>query len=128
MKSSVNQPWSIGEKQISRYGKTWANLDFIISTMNKKQFKEDPYNTNVGTLKVSNRNINMMYKHLIAQSSNISQLANAVYMNDFDKEQKYEIMVSGEVFLLRKHEITKLDETLRDALDTIKKQYHLNIW
>lgn len=128
MKSSVNQPWGISEKHVSRYGKTWATTDFLLNTLNAEQFKNDPLNTNVGTLRLGDRNIHMKYKNLISEASRVSQLASAAYMNKMDKDQKYSVEVAGKDFSLVRHEITRLAETLDDALVTIQRQYQLNIW
>ena len=128
MKSSVNQPWGISKKHVKRYGRTWATTDFILNTLNQEQFRNDPLNVNIGTLKLQGRNIRMKYKHLMSESQRISQLAEAAYMNKLDRDQKYSIELSGNDFSLVKHEITKLAETLADAVSTVQKQYQLNIW
>lgn len=128
MKSSVNQPWSISEDHVSRYGKTWATTDFLLNTLNAEQFRTDPLNTNIGTLRLAGKNIHMKYKNLISEASRVSQLASAAYMNKMDKSQKYSVEVAGKDFSLAQHEITRLSETLDDALVTIQRQFQLNIW
>ena len=48
MKNSINQPWAISEKYISRYGKLWANLYFEFNDkVTTEQFKNDPMNVEV---------------------------------------------------------------------------------
>jgi hypothetical protein len=124
MTGSINQPWAISEKFANKYGKTWSNLDFIIEqNISNEQFKTDPMNVMVGSLKVAGREIHMKYKNLISESLKMQQLRDAAYVSTAGKDQKYAVTVAGSEFQLKKHEIGKLSATLDIALTTVQRGY-----
>ena len=56
MTHSINQPWAISDKFRGRYGDVWADLDFVFNNkISAEVFKEDPMNTEIGYLSISNK-------------------------------------------------------------------------
>lgn len=129
MTNSINQPWAISEKYINRYGETWANLDFVMQPkISAENFKTDPMNCEIGELMIFNQRIKMRYKDLILYSKSVNTIAENVYANKPGKEATFPVDVKGQTFVLRKHEIGKLAQTLSDALDVSMRNYELGLY
>jgi hypothetical protein len=129
MTTSINQPWSIGDKVRNRFGNLWADLDFVMqSKISEENFKTDPMNVTMGELHIAGQCITMRYKDLIAYSKSVETLCNNIYSNPTGKDEKFEVTVKGRNFLLTKQEVRKLTETLNDALNASMRGYELGLY
>ena len=129
MTNSINQPWAISDDFRTRYGNTWADLDFVFeSKISAENFKTDPMDCTMGHLNIFNQHIHMRYKDLITYSKSISTLAGTVYANRPGKTATFPIDIKGRTLTLRKHEIGKLAQTLNDALDVSMRKYELGLY
>jgi hypothetical protein len=129
MTNSINQPWAISDDFRTRYGNTWADLDFVVeSKISAENFKTDPMNCTIGYLNIFNQKIYMRYKDLIAYSKSVNTYAENVYANRPGKEETFPVDVKGQTMVLRKHEIGKLAQTLSDALDVSLRRYELGLY
>tara|TARA_R110000751_G_scaffold37524_1_gene90900 strand:- start:1786 stop:2178 length:393 start_codon:yes stop_codon:yes gene_type:complete len=128
--SSINQPWAISDKFISKYGNIWAEMDFKFNEkLTNYKFKTDPMNTSVGTLEICGKSIPLTYKQLISYTTTVSELAKALYFEkDVSKHDKFVIPLGQKDFYLKKHELGKLNETLGDSLSCIAKSYQLGLY
>ena len=124
--SSVNQPWAISDKYKERYGKIWSEMDFEINNrISNYHFRNDPLNTDAGTLLVCGKKIPMKYKQLLSTSTIVREYATAVYFDRPGKHERFAIEFGNNTLVLKKHEIGKLSETLQDSVETIMKSYQL---
>ena len=129
MIKSINSPAAITDKFVARYGKVWAETDFVIADkISEEIFKEDPMNTDVGYLTLNNRKIQFKFKDLIAYSKSVEELINTIYSSDAGKTDTFDVSIRGESFLLHKHEIARLSTTLLDATTTITRGYELGLY
>lgn len=129
MTNSINQPWAISDDFRTRYGNTWADLDFVVeSKISAENFKTDPMNCTIGHLSIFNQKIYMRYKDLITYSKSVSTFAGNVYANRPGKEETFPVDVKGQTLVLRKHEIGKLAQTLSDALEVSMRSYELGLY
>jgi hypothetical protein len=129
MTNSINQPWAISDDFRTRYGNTWADLDFVVEAkISAENFKTDPMNCTIGHLSIFNQKIYMRYKDLISYSKSVSTLAGNVYANRPGKEATFPVDVKGRTLVLRKHEIGKLAQTLSDALEVSMRSYELGLY
>jgi hypothetical protein len=129
MTNSINQPWAISDDFRTRYGNTWADLDFVVeSKISAENFKTDPMNCTIGHLSIFNQKIYMRYKDLIAHSKSVNTYAENVYANRAKKEETFPVDVKGQTLVLRKHEIGKLAQTLSDALEVSMRRYELGLY
>lgn len=129
MTNSINQPWAISDDFRTRYGNTWADLDFVFeSKISAENFKTDPMDCTMGHLNIFNQHIHMRYKDLITYSKSISTLAGTVYANRPGKTATFPIDIKGRTLTLRKHELGKLAQTLNDALDVSMRKYELGLY
>ena len=129
MTNSINQPWAISDEFRTRYGNTWADLDFVVeSKISAENFKTDPMNCTIGTLHVAGQHIMMRYKDLIAYTKQINTYTNNMYASRPSKTEQFSIDIKGRTVLLAKHEIAKLNETLADALDVSMRNYELGLY
>ena len=129
MTNSINQPWAISDDFRTRYGNTWADLDFVVeSKISAENFKTDPMNCTIGHLNIFNQKIYMRYKDLISYSKSVSTFAGNVYANRPGKEETFPVDVKGQTLVLRKHEIGKLAQTLSDALEVSMRRYELGLY
>ena len=129
MTNSINQPWAISDDFRTRYGNTWADLDFVFeSKISAENFKTDPMDCTMGHLNIFNQHIHMRYKDLIAYAKSISTLAGNVYATRPSKNETFPVDVKGRMLTLRKHEIGKLAQTLNDALDVSMRKYELGLY
>lgn len=126
MTNSINQPWAISDKFIQKYGETWANIDFVFEDkISKENFKTDPMNCLIGTLKVANQQIHMYYKDLINYAKAFETYTNNMYATKPKKDDVFLVEIKGRNAMLVKHEVSKLNETLQDALLTSLRNYEL---
>jgi hypothetical protein len=128
MTGSINQPAAITEKFVQKYGTIWANIDFVMNDVYESQFKTDPMEMKVGTLYVDNAKIVFKYKYLITEVTRLRQILAGMYESNPTKDQKFHFSVANKEFILRKHEINKIVETLEDALHTIQRTYQLGLY
>jgi hypothetical protein len=129
MTNTVNQSWAIPEKFINRYGKIWAELDFEINPkLSNYAFRNDPLNTIVGTLLICQKRIPLKYKQLVKSLNVIDQYISDIHFNKVNKTATTAVKVFNNTFYLKKHEITKLYETITDSCDTIMKSYQLGTY
>ena len=129
MTNSINQPWAISDDFRTRYGNTWADLDFVVeSKISAENFKTDPMNCTIGHLTIFNQKIYMRYKDLISYSKSVSTFAGNVYANRPGKDETFPVEIKGQTLVLRKHEIGKLAQTLSDALEVSMRSYELGLY
>ena len=127
MTKSVNQSWSVSRKFRTRYGSTWADLDFFFKDkVSSATFKTDPMNTNVGSLQLAGISIPFRYKDLINYSKKATKLGGATHRADL--QEKFEFEVKSKTILLNRQEINRLRETLEDALVTVQRYYELGLY
>jgi len=129
MTTSINQPWAISDKFRTRYGNTWADLDFIIEEkISAENFRIDLMNCTIGYLNIFNQQIKMYYKDLIAYSKSINTIAENIYAERPSRDEKFSITLKEHTFFLRKHEIGKLAQTLLDAMNVCMRRYELGLY
>lgn len=129
MTTSINQPWAISDKFVAKYGKTWADIDFMVnSKISADNFKLDPINCEIGTLCVCNHRIPMTYKDLIGYDKQLDIFLNNIYAEQTNKTDIQYVTIKGRECLLVKHEVAKLTETISDALASVIKSYELGLY
>jgi hypothetical protein len=129
MKNSINHPWAISEKYISRYGNLWANLDFEFSDkVTTEQFKNDPMNVEVGSLIIDGRHLDFKYKDLILYSKQVEELSINVYATSTSKTEQFDLTIKGRVFQLKRHELGKLATTLAESVHVLARKYELGLY
>ena len=126
--NSINHPWAISDKFKKRYGKIWSEMDFEVAKISNHYFRSDPMNTIVGTLHICGQKISLKYKHLLSAANTAEDNANAVYFQRADKDDKFAIEILNKTFILKKHEIGKLSETLNDSLQSIQVGYQIGTY
>lgn len=82
----------------------------------------------IGRLNIANQNIHMYYKDLIVYAKELDKQANNVYMQRPGKEETFPIEIKGRTFIIRKHEIGKLAQTINDALLVSLRSYELGLY
>ena len=129
MTTSINQPWAISDKMRTRYGNTWADLDFTFEPkISAEIFGEDPMNVTMGLIHIVTTSIPMRYKDLISYTKSVGTLSTNLYSERIGKTETFEISIKGRVFMLNRMEIGKLYETLNDATNTALKAYALGLY
>ena len=129
MIKTVNQSWATPDKLIKRYGKTWAELDFEINpSISNYAFKNNPLDTIVGTLVLDRKRIPLKYKQLVNSITAMEYYISEIHFNKPEKDEKLEVSIFNNTFYLKKHEITKLFQTITDSCDTIMKSYKLGLY
>ena len=129
MLKSINQPWAISNKIANRYGNTWTNLDFVFEDkISAENFKTDPMNCMIGTLHVAGQQIAMRYKDLVSYSKTLETMTLNMYATKPSKNDVFSVDVKGRNFLLLKHEIAKLNETISDAYQSTLRGYELGLY
>lgn len=124
--NSINQPWAISDKIRNRYGSTWADIDFTFNEkISEETFREDPMMTEIGTLEVAGAKIKFRYKDLIAYTKSMAELA-ATYSRI--KNESFPVEIKTFTLQLTPHEITRVSETLNDALITTSRAYELGLY
>lgn len=129
MKHSVNHPEAIQDKFVERYGKTWADMDFVFdTTITETAFHDDPMNIEVGLLVLGEHRIKMRYKDVILYSKLIEDESNNIYASNATKTETFPIEVKGYSFMLHKHEVSKLANTLADTAQSVIRGYELGLY
>jgi hypothetical protein len=125
--NSVNQPWAISDKIRNRYGATWADIDFTFNEkISQEVFHEDPMNTPMGTLEVAGAKIKFKYKDLIAYTKSVAEQA-VTYSRD-KSGTRYPFEFKSATVQLTSHELTRVAETLHDAMTTTTRAYELGLY
>lgn len=126
---TVNHSWATPDHLIKRYGKTWAELDFEINPkLSNYQFGNDPLNTIVGSLLICGKRVPLKYKQLVNSITSLDQYLADIHFNKPEKDEKIRIAVFNNIFYLKKHEITKLSQTITDSCETIMKSYKIGLY
>jgi len=124
---SINHPWAISDKMRSRFGDVWADMDFVFNErISEDSFKNDPMNTDIGYLNIYNQHIQMPYKDLITYSKNIKSSVEEAYAYG-SKTATHEVRIKSQTFSLTAQELSKLSETLNDAVHTTVRSYELGL-
>ncbi len=127
MTKSVNQSWAVSQKFRTRYGSTWADLDFFFKDkVSAGNFKTDPMNTNIGALQLEGISLPFKYKDLILYNKKATKLGAQTHRSDIS--EKFAIDIKSKTFMLNRQEINRLRETLDDALLTVQRSYELGLY
>jgi len=127
MTKSVNQSWAVSQKFRTRYGSTWADLDFFFKDkVSAGNFKTDPMNTNIGALQLEGIILPFKYKDLILYNKKATKLGAQTHRSDIS--EKFAIDIKSKTFMLNRQEINRLRETLDDALLTVQRSYELGLY
>ena len=125
---SINHPWAVSDKYRNKYGDTWADLDFVFQEkISEDNFKTDPMNTNIGQLQIFNQKIDLLYKDIISYAKSIKTLSDESYMTG-TKNDIYDIRIKSQTFTLKRHELSKLAETLNEAASSTVRAYELGLY
>lgn len=125
---SINHPWAVSDKYRNKYGDIWADLDFVFKEkISEDNFRTDPMNTNIGQLNIFNQKIDMLYKDVIAYAKTVKTLSDESYMTG-TKNDVYEIRIKSQTFTLKRHELSKLSETLNEAVSSTVRAYELGLY
>jgi hypothetical protein len=127
--TSINHPWGVSDKFRTRYGNTWADLDFVFEAkISEENFKTEPMNTTIGELQIAGQHISMRYKDLIAYTKLFDTLSGNLYAERTSKDATTEVSIKGRTFMLNKQEISRLSTTLDDAVNAAIKGYQLGLY
>jgi len=127
--TSINHPWGVSDKFRTRYGNTWADLDFVFEAkISAENFKTEPMNTTIGELHIAGQHISMRYKDLIAYAKLIDTLSGNLYAERINKDMTVEVSIKGRNFMLNKQEIGRLSTTLDEAVNATIKGYQLGLY
>ena len=127
--TSINHPWAVSDEYRSKYGNTWADIDFVFeSKISAENFKTEPMNTTMGELHLANQRITMRYKDLISYSKALDTLSGNLYAEKLSKDVTMEVSIKGRNFMLNKQEIGRLSATLNDASNASLKGYELGLY
>jgi len=127
MTKSVNQSWAVSQKFRTRYGSTWADLDFFFKDkVSAGNFKTDPMNTNIGALQLEGISLPFKYKDLILYNKKATKLGAQTHRSNIS--EKFAIDIKSKTFMLNRQEINRLRETLDDALVTVHRSYELGLY
>lgn len=125
---SINQPWAISDKFRAKYGDLWADIDFETNKVSRKLFQDDPMGTTVGTLIFGNQKIKMTFRDLKRTKIYLSNFIDDLYYETYDKDTKFEIQINKHNLTVQRRHITRLYETVTDAVDTVMKSYELGLY
>jgi hypothetical protein len=129
MIKSVNHPWGISDKIRNRNGNTWADIDFVFQDkMSAEVFKEDPMNTEIGSLEIFNQRIKLRYKDLIRLSKSMNEMYAKAVAEKPAKDYAFNVEIKSYAFSLRKHEIGRLAETISEAESVTLRSYELGLY
>jgi len=127
--TSINHPWGVSDKFRTRYGNTWADLDFVFEAkISEENFKTEPMNTTIGELRIAGQHISMRYKDLIAYAKLIDTLSGNLYAERINMDMTVEVSIKGRDFMLNKQEIGRLSTTLDEAVNATIKGYQLGLY
>jgi hypothetical protein len=124
MISSINHSFGISDKFRARYGETWASIDFFPANINLDLYKLDPMGYIVGILQIANTKINIAYRDLAKLESVLVELMES-NSHVKDKSYTYTVSINGCKFELKKHEISRLYETITDSKITVNRKYEM---
>jgi hypothetical protein len=124
MISSINHSFGITDKFRARYGETWASIDFFPSQLNLELYRMDPMGYIVGTLQIAKTKINIAYRDLAKLESIIAELMES-NSRIKDKSYMHPVSINGYKFELKKHEISRLYETIVDSKITVNRKYEM---
>jgi hypothetical protein len=129
MTTSINQPWAVSDKYRTRYGNLWADLDFVMQPkISADNFKAEPLNTTIGELQIAGQKITMRYKDVLAYAKSLDTLSGNLYAEKVGKTETFEVSIKGQTFMLAKHEIGKLCETMHDVANATMRGYELGLY
>ena len=129
MTTSINHPWAISDKYRTRYGNTWADIDFTFEPkISADSFKSDPMDCLMGQAHICNQHIKVYYKDLIVYAKQLNTTMFNIYGLKPKKEEAFPIDFKGRTFMLTKHEVAKLSQTISDALDVSMRSYELGLY
>ena len=129
MKKSINKPWAISDKFRTRYGKLWADMDFVFQDkISAENFKTDPLGTIIGEMHIAGTAIPMRYKDLLSYAKTIDTLSTNLYAERVNKTETFEVSLRGRTFMLNKTEIGKLAETIAEASASTMRAYELGLY
>ena len=129
MIKSINHPWAISEKFISKYGQLWSNLDFVFENhISEENFKTDPMNVVIGQLQIAKQTIPMRYIDLISYAKSLQTFTTNMYTERVGKQEIMSISIKGREFSLLRHEVAKLTQTIVEACDAAIRAYELGLY
>ncbi len=125
---SINNPWAVSDKYREKYGDVWADLDFVFKEkISEDNFRMDPMNTAIGQLNVFNQKIDMLYKDIVSYAKTVKTLSDESYITG-TKNDSYEVRIKSQTFTLKRHELSKLSETLNEAATSTVRAYELGLY
>jgi hypothetical protein len=125
---SINHPWAVSDKYRNKYGDIWADLDFVFKEkISEDNFRTDPMNTTIGQLNVFNQRIEMLYKDIISYAKTVKTLSEESYITG-TKNDSYEVRIKSQTFTLKRHELSKLSDTLNEAVSSTVRAYELGLY
>jgi len=125
---SINNPWAVSDKYREKYGDVWADLDFVFKEkISEDNFRMDPMNTAIGQLNVFNQKIDMLYKDIVSYAKTVKTLSDESYITG-TKNDSYEVRIKSQTFTLKRHELSKLSETLNEAVTSTVRAYELGLY
>lgn len=125
--NSINHPWAISEKHVARYGKTWASIDFEISTkISEHAFRTDLSNTHVGHFCIYNQRIAMTMRDVMQLNTQLNTMLSDQTNKSFG--QLTDIKIKSYQFTLNRTELNRVIETISDANSSIMKAYQLGLY
>lgn len=125
---SINHPWAVSDKYRNKYGDVWADLDFVFKEkISEDNFRMDPMNTVIGQLNVFNQRIEMLYKDIISYAKTVKTLSEESYITG-TKNDSYEVRIKSQTFTLKRHELSKLSDTLNEAVSSTVRAYELGLY
>ena len=129
MIKSVNHPWAISDKYRTRYGNTWADIDFVFSDrITSDNFKTDPMATVIGNLEVCGQSLTMTYKDLISYAKSLNTQINNLYAEGVDKSETLSVTIKGREFDIKIIELSKIYSTISEACSSALKGYEIGLY
>jgi hypothetical protein len=129
MIKSVNHPWAISDKYRTRYGNTWADIDFVFSDrITSDNFKTDPMATVIGNLEVCGQSLTMTYKDLISYTKSLNTQINNLYAEGVDKTETLSVTIKGREFNVKMIELSKIYSTISEAAASALKGYEIGLY
>ena len=125
---SINQPWAISDKVRNKLGDAWADIDFVFQEkISEDNFRTDPMNTNIGYLSLFTQKIDMLYKDIISYAKTTKTLSDEAYITGA-RTDIYDVRIKSQTFTLKRHELSKLSETLNEASSSTIRAYELGLY
>jgi hypothetical protein len=98
-----------------------------VGRISEDNFRTDPMNTTIGQLNVFNQRIEMLYKDIISYAKTVKTLSDESYMTG-TKNDIYEVRIKSQTFTLKRHELSKLADTLNEAVSSTVRAYELGLY